>query len=126
GSRPEPCSACDLCGWREHCAEQWEREDHLGRVAGLARPQAAKLKAAGINTVAELAEAPEDFRVPRMAADTFSRLQAQARLQRARWAGGDPVVDMLAVEEGRGLAQLPPPDPGDLFFDLEGDPLTDG
>ena len=26
-------------------------------------------------------------------------------------------------ESGRGFARLPKPDPGDLFFDMEGDPL---
>lgn len=124
-SRPEPCSACSLCGWREHCAAQWEAEDHLSRVAGLSRPQAQKLEAAGITTMAALADAPESTRVPRLAPATFARLRAQARLQKARMAGGDAVVDLLPVEAGRGFAQLPPPDPADLFFDLEGDPLTE-
>jgi predicted RecB family nuclease len=30
--------------------------------------------------------------------------------------------DGVAVAEARGLALLPPPSPGDLFFDIEGDP----
>jgi len=126
GSSGEPCAACTLCGWRAHCAAQWEADDHLSRVAGLARPQAAKLREAGITTVAQLAEAPETRRVPRMAPATFAKLRAQARLQRARWAGGEPVVEHLPAEEGRGFAQLPAPDPADLFFDLEGDPLEEG
>lgn len=125
-SRPEPCSSCGLCGWRDHCKTQWDAEDHLSRVAGLARPQAKKLEAAGINTLAELADAPEGIRVPRMAPGTFAKLRAQARLQKARLAGGEPVVETLEPEPGRGFALLPPPDPADLFFDLEGDPLTPG
>lgn len=125
-SRPEPCAACSLCGWREHCAAQWEREDHLSRIAGIGKPQIAKLRDAGIETTAQLADAAEDFRVPRMALATFNRLRSQARLQRARWAGGDPVVELLPLEEGRGFTQLPEPDPADLFFDLEGDPLEEG
>lgn len=126
GSRAEPCSACSLCGWREHCAAQWEAEDHLSRVAGLGRPQAAKLREAGIATVAQLADAPADARIPRMAPATFARLRAQARLQVARRSGGEPAVEPLPVEDGRGFAQLPAPDPADLFFDLEGDPLEEG
>lgn len=125
-SRSDPCSACDLCGWRDHCAATWEAEDHLSRVAGLSRPQITKLTDAGITTMAALADAPEDMRVPRMAPATFDKLRAQARLQRARLAGGDPVVQTLAPEPGRGFALLPKPDPADLFFDLEGDPLTEG
>lgn len=125
-SRPEPCGACSLCSWREHCAEEWCMSDHLSRVAGLGRPQAAKLRAAGIETVAALAELRDSTRVPRMASGTLARLVAQARLQRPREQGGVPSVERLPQEDGRGLAQLPPPDPADLFFDLEGDPLTDG
>lgn len=125
-SRPEPCSACNLCGWREHCASVWEAEDHLSRVAGLSKPQSQKLEAAGITTLAALAAAPEDMRIPRMSQATFAKLRAQARLQRPRMAGGAPVVETLELERGRGFYLLPPPDPADLFFDLEGDPLTEG
>lgn len=124
-SRPEPCSACTLCGWRDHCADQWEREDHLSRVVGLGKPQAAKLHKAGICTVADLANAPEDTAVKGMKR-TFGKLRRQAQLQRARWAGGDPVVECLPIEDDRGFHLLPPPDPADIFFDLEGDPLMDG
>lgn len=126
GTRPEPCAACPLCPWRDHCAGVWEAEDHLCRVAGLGRIQARKLNDAGIDTVEKLATADEDLRVPRMAPATFSKLWAQARLQRARWQGGGPVVEKLPIEEGRGFLQLPEPDPADLFFDLEGDPLEEG
>lgn len=125
-SRPEPCAACSLCGWREHCAAQWEREDHLSRIAGIGKPQIAKLRDAGIETTAQLADTAENFRIPRMAPTTFNRLRAQAKLQRARRAGGEPVVELLPLEEGRGFTQLPAPDPADLFFDLEGDPLEEG
>src|SRR3546814_5744948 len=41
-------------------------------------------------------------------------------------SGGAPVVEQLDMEDGRGFAALPPPDPADLFFDLEGDPLEEG
>ncbi|WP_395334360.1 TM0106 family RecB-like putative nuclease (plasmid) [Novosphingobium sp. BL-8H] len=125
-SVPEPCSACKLCGWREHCAEQLDAADHLSRVAGLGKPQRRKLEDAGITTLAALAGASEDTVVPRMAAATFGKLRAQAALQLARREGGDPVVVPLPVEAGRGFSTLPPPHPADLFFDLEGDPLTEG
>ena len=35
GSVGEPCATCNLCGWREHCAAEWEAADHLHRVAGI-------------------------------------------------------------------------------------------
>ena len=123
---PEPCAACPLCPWRDHCGAVWEAEEHLSLVAGLGRPQANRLREAGVTTLTALAGLPDGVKVPRMAQATLDKLRAQARLQAARRAGGDPVVVPLPVEPGRGLALLPPPDPADLFFDLEGDPLEDG
>jgi predicted RecB family nuclease len=121
-SRPEPCSACDLCGWRDVCGDQWEAEDHLSLVAGMQKGQILKLQAAGITTVAGLGALLPDTRIPMLAPTTFARLRAQAALQVARRTG-EAVVEILSVEEGRGFARLPKPDPHDLFFDLEGDPL---
>lgn len=123
---PEPCSACPLCPWRDHCSDVWEAEEHLSLVAGLGRPQANKLKDAGVTTLTALAALPDDFKVPRMASATLDKLRSQARLQVARRSGGEPVVVPLPIELGRGLTLLPPPDPADLFFDLEGDPLEEG
>lgn len=125
-SRPEPCDACDLCAWRDHCNAKWEASDHLSLVAGLGRPQSEKLRKAGIVTLGELATMGEGTRVPRMAQTTLGKLQAQARLQQARREGGGPCVEPLPLEEGRGFHTMPPPDPADLFFDLEGDPLEEG
>lgn len=126
GTEPEPCSACPLCPWRDHCAAVWEEQDHLSQVCGLGKPQAQKLREAGINTVAALAAANEDTRIARMAPATFVKLQRQAQLQLARRAGGEPVTENLPLDDGRGFANLPKPHPADLFFDLEGDPLEDG
>lgn len=119
---PEPCAACKLCGWREVCADEWERTDHLSRVAGLNRPQAKKLRVAGISTLTALAQTPAGTRVPKLAADTFEKLRAQADLQLHGIIDG-PLVELLPFEPARGFLRLPKPDPADLFFDLEGDPL---
>jgi uncharacterized protein len=49
-----------------------------------------------------------------------ARLSLQARLQKA-----SPVKELPAYEvvNPEALCGLPPPSPGDLFFDFEGDPL---
>lgn len=122
GTRADPCSACGHCGWREVCAAQWQAEDHLSLVAGMQKSQIQKLRAAGVDSVAALAALPSDGRIPKMAPKTFARLHAQASLQIAR-RDSDPIVELLPLTEGRGFARLPKPDPHDLFFDLEGDPL---
>ncbi|NJC05760.1 uncharacterized protein GGQ97_001553 [Sphingomonas kaistensis] len=125
GSVGEPCATCVFCGWRDYCGDEWVRIDHLSRVAGIAKGQIQKLRSAGIGTVADLAITPAGTRVPKLAPDTFERLRAQAKLQVAR-RSGDPCVEVLELEPGRGFARLPSSDPADLFFDLEGDPLFPG
>ncbi|MBX7492060.1 TM0106 family RecB-like putative nuclease [Qipengyuania sp. 1NDW9] len=121
-TRPEPCSACSLCGWRDLCAEQWKSEDHLSQVAGMQSSQITKLRDAGISTVEALAALPPDSRIPKLAAATFERLRAQAILQVER-RNGEPKFERLDLEPGRGFLRMPRPSPHDLFFDLEGDPL---
>ena len=125
GSEAEPNYGCKLCGWRDYCGAEWERIDHLSRVAGLNRTQAKKLRSAGVETLTALAELPEGTEVRRMAPMTFERLRAQAALQ-ARAVNGQALTELLNIQEGRGFARLPQPDAQDLFFDLEGDPLHPG
>ncbi|SER47793.1 uncharacterized protein SAMN04490244_101191 [Tranquillimonas rosea] len=119
-TRPVPCAACDLCRWREHCAGQWEADDSLHRIAGISRSQVGKIEAAGITTMAGLAA--HDRRIPRLAEPTLERLRLQARLQSDRAQKGPHHVLCPAVE-GKGFHLLPEPDPGDLFYDIEGDPF---
>ena len=119
-TRPVPVRGCDLCRWRENCADVWEVEDSLFRVAGISKTQVAKIEAAGITTMRGLAEFDGD--IARLANPTRDRLQIQARLQTARPVRG-PHHELRPAEPGRGFALLPPPDPEDLFYDIEGDPL---
>lgn len=125
GSAGEPNASCGLCAWRDVCAAQWVAEDHLSQVAGIQAGQIAKLRAAGIATVAALAETQPGTRVAKLAPDTFERLRDQAAMQVARRTGA-PLAKPLPVEEGRGFARLPAPHRADLFFDLEGDPFAAG
>src|SRR5690606_2711412 len=122
---PEPVGHCAVCRWSEVCERQWEDDDHLCRVAGLSREQARKLTAAGVRTLTELATAGDDLAVPGIGPATLVRLPRQARLQHARGdAPRPPVEPILPVEADRGLAALPAPSPGDLFYDIEGDPYV--
>lgn len=121
---PEPVSACSLCRWRSHCRAEWDARGSLNLVAGISRSQRQKLEGAGVMTLDALAAL--ETRVPHLAADTQQRLQVQARLQAARRAGGPPTFKIRAVEPGKGLALLPEPDDGDVFYDIEGDPHFPG
>jgi uncharacterized protein len=110
------------CGRCATCAAEVQAHRDLLLVAGLRSSQRTRLVAAGVHTIDELAvrEAP----VPELSAGALAKLRAQAALQVAQQASGVVVADVF---DPAGLAVLPPPDAGDIFFDFEGDPLwSDG
>jgi len=120
---PLPVSHCSICDFLERCTAQWVRDDHLTLVARLGRNQVPRLEEAGIATLAELAAAPPETAIPRMSASTFEALREQAALQCAARVSGEHAYRLLEPEPKRGLALLPKPSPGDVFFDIEGDPF---
>jgi len=120
-TQPEPVAGCGHCRWRAHCDDEWDRAEATWLVAGITRSQHRKLEAAGLVTLPQLASAKK--RPARLAAETWDKLQTQAGLQLARRRGGPPAFKLKPMEPDRGLARLPEPNSGDLFFDMEGDPL---
>ncbi len=118
-TRPVPCATCDLCRWREHCADVWRNEDSLFEVAGITKNQVAKLEAQGITTLQALSEF--EGTVPRIASETLAKLTSQARLQQTR-KSGPPSHELRPHQPGKGFDLLPRPVEGDLFYDIEGDP----
>jgi predicted RecB family nuclease len=132
---PYKVSHCDLCVWDARCAARRAADDNLTEVAGLTRLQERKLRTAGVATLAQLGTDPPPQAPHTMKPVTFSKLARQARLQREQreaLAGGaeNPYCYELLPEDKeaqgpRGLALLPEPSPGDVFFDMEGDPFYD-
>ncbi|MBN9433610.1 MAG: TM0106 family RecB-like putative nuclease [Bosea sp.] len=122
-TRPVPCADCGMCRWATHCESVWNTEDSLFNVANITRGQVKKLEAAGIGTMAALAVANHPIRG--MAETTRLRLVTQARLQHARKTG-KPAFELRTPEPGKGFDLLPEPRPGDLFYDIEGDPHYEG
>ncbi|HEY1287050.1 MAG TPA: TM0106 family RecB-like putative nuclease, partial [Burkholderiales bacterium] len=125
---PERVEYCQFCPWRERCAEQWKSDDHLNQVAGITRGQIKRLHEEGVHTLFALAQFKPEREISKLVPETFSRLQSQAVLQLDRRETGKPSFELLELDpEGwRGLHRLPPPDAGDVFFDMEGDPFEDG
>jgi len=122
-TRPIPCADCSLCRWADHCESVWLAEDSLFNVANISRGQVKKLEAAGIATMAALAKLDKPVRG--MAESTRLRLVTQGRLQHLR-KNGKPAFERRTLEKGKGFDLLPAPDPGDIFYDIEGDPHYDG
>jgi len=126
-SYPLPVEHCHVCVWRSQCDERRIDDDHLTLVPGLRTDQAGTLAAgAGITTVGQLAAYGGEG-VAGIARQVFDRLRAQARLQvdaREHPELPPPFELLEGAGPGRGLAALPEPCPGDLFFDIEGDPFV--
>ena len=106
------CFRCPLC------TEQLRANDDLLLVAGMRVSQREKLVDAGVTTIAELAG--HSVPASKLAPGALGRLTAQARLQVLQRDSGIPQYEIVNPQP---LTLLPDPDPGDLFFDFEGDPL---
>jgi predicted RecB family nuclease len=120
---PWPCAHCSRCDFMPVCRQQWVDDDSLTRVASMRRDQITKLDTVGITTLTELGKASGRDRPKRLAVATFEALQDQAALQLERYRSGTAKVHLLKPEAKRGLGLLPMPAVGDVFFDMEGDPL---
>ena len=124
---PQPCAHCEFCEFAGLCDAQWRESDSLIYVTGLRATERETLEDTGISTLTELAGQLEP--VPGLNPERQERLVSQAGLQlQARDAeGGAPPYLMLAPGAdpvwGHGLEQLPEPDAGDVFLDLEGHPF---
>lgn len=124
---PEPCDHCRFCGWRDRCASQRDQDDHLSAVANISKSQIKKLQIAGVQTLEQLAGTPEGILIPKLNGDSLDKLRHQARLQHQGRCSDNPVYELLPQQVGlRGFGRMPDPAQGDLFFDMEGDPLEEG
>ncbi|TFB76290.1 DNA helicase [Cryobacterium glaciale] len=107
-----------LCGRCAACASEVQEHRDPLLVAGLRLSQRARLAVGGIRTIDELAASAGA--IDGMADSTLAGLRTQARLQLRAVAGTPPPVDLY---NPGALNTLPEPNPGDIFFDFEGDPL---
>ncbi len=139
---PDPVEHCGICRWADECKSRRRADDHLSLVSGMRRDQTHKLVAAGIVTRADLAAEAPGIRVPGINESSLERLRHQAELQVLGDGRQSPIFELLPPEPPepvgpatgggepepawpqRGWAALPEPSPGDLFFDMEGDPYA--
>jgi predicted RecB family nuclease len=120
---PLPVSHCGVCKWSQKCEKRWVDDDHLSLVAFMTTTQMKRLEAAGITDVATLAATDQTRRIPNIAPEVLTRLIEQADLQKR--SKNKPVPEwklVLPATTGLGLAPLPKPNEGDVFYDIEGHP----
>ncbi|HEX3789909.1 MAG TPA: TM0106 family RecB-like putative nuclease [Pseudonocardiaceae bacterium] len=115
--------ACGGCGYAQHCASGRAADRDLALVAGIRTDQRRKLVEAGLGTIDGLAVAEQADRPRDMSARTFTALRAQAAIQVRQDATGEISYEII---DPAALAALPPAGPGDVFFDMEGDPYALG
>jgi predicted RecB family nuclease len=108
-------TACGRCEW---CTPEVERTRDVLLVAGMRSTQRSRFAEAGIHTVEDLAAS--EGKIEGVGDAALAKLRAQARMQLTPHADGEVKWELAAKG---ALAQLPPPDAGDIFFDFEGDPL---
>ena len=130
---PEPAEHCGVCRWSEKCHEQWRAQDDLSLVAGLTSRQRHALRDMGVSTRTGLGGPTQALpeHVDGIGRDALQRIHAQASIQ----VRGDKAATVLServtlprdrdgnLVPNQGLLMLPEPSPGDLFFDMEGDPF---
>ena len=136
GTYPDPVEHCDVCRWAPECAARRRADDHLSLVAGISARQRRALVERGVPTLEALGDLPLPMDPPLkdVGEGALVRIHEQARIQLEGRREDRLTYELLVppldapVELDRGLASLPPPSPGDLFFDIEGDPyaLDDG
>lgn len=111
----EASTYCEMCEYPALCRHMRHQTNHLQLVAGITKPQIEALRQLGISTVRELAEL--DKATEKHSSAVIRTLALQARLQQQFFDTG---VRSQVVSNPELLAELPPENPGDLFFDLEG------
>lgn len=124
---PHECKHCETCLWQPTCEARRDADDHLSLVAFMRSDQVKKIESAGISTISQLAQAVSP--PPKLAEKTFSNLRAQAQQQHLQREAMRNDTHPRYFREFRpfnpqtGFARLPEPNEGDVFFDIEGDPL---
>jgi predicted RecB family nuclease len=138
GTYPEPVEHCEVCRWSEVCQQRRRSDDDLSLVANAGSRLRKALKARGVSTRRGLAGLglPLEPPLEGVSRPTLEKARAQAAIAVRGQDQGHILYELLdpsrlpdgTLEPDRGLLGLPPPRPGDLFFDIEGDPfaLEDG
>jgi predicted RecB family nuclease len=115
--------------WEPFIEQRLQQKRDLILVAGLRQNQRSKLRAAAITSIDGLANSGDDQPVSGLDPAVLQRLRDQARIQIAseQRSDGRPAYKVRPLEQqSRGLAMLPAPDAGDIWFDMEGfpDPIS--
>jgi predicted RecB family nuclease len=124
--QPIPGQGEEIRRWSEEAKNVITRIDHLSKIANIRSTQIKKLEDAGIRTLKGFASTTVT-KVKGMEDATFRKLKKQAELQVRSIGKPKPEYELIPNSSGdrKGLNNLPPHSPGDIYFDMEGYPLYD-
>jgi len=118
---PEPKIQCDVCRWENQCDTRRRKDDHLCLVAGISKTQINEFQLNGIGTLKALATMPVPlpFKPQKGSPHSFEKVRDQAAIQVEARECGEKKYVLLDLVPEFGLAALPEPSAGDVFFDIE-------
>jgi uncharacterized protein len=118
-----PREACARCKFAEFCDSGRHRDRDVSMIQGIRSITRTHLVEAGLTTIDAVAASQPADRPTLISIDTFENLRAQSALQ----VEGERQGKILhEVTEPRVLIGLPARSPGDIWFDMEGDPYAPG
>ena len=117
-----PRPSCSTCAWSENCESGRRADRDLSLIQGIRSISRERLVNGGIQTIDQMASADDAQRPARVGEQTFGNLRAQADIQIRGEKQGKVLAETIKVAE---LAKFPLSSPGDIWFDMEGDPYAD-
>ena len=120
-TKPEKCSFCQICSWKEECEKLWIKEDNLNQIGGLTKVHLKKLLELKIDTATKLSKQDPKKSIKGFKPEISFRLITQAKLQKEFEKSQKPIFENnpLNLIGKKGFNLLPEPSACDLYFDIE-------
>ena len=120
-TKPEKCSFCQICSWKEECEKIWIKEDNLNQIGGLTKIHLKKLLELKIDSASKLSKQDPKKNIKGFKPEISYKLITQARLQKEYEKTQVPIyepnpINLIGV---KGFNLLPEPSACDLYFDIE-------
>jgi len=119
--KPEKCSFCQICKWKDECDKIWIKEENLNQVGGLSKVHLKKLNQIKIKTISDLAKQNRSKILKGFRKEISYKLITQAKLQKEFLNTQKPIYEYIPenIISKKGFNLLPQISECDLYFDIE-------
>ena len=120
-TKPEKCSFCQICQWKEECDKIWIKKDYLRQIGGLTKVHLKKLLELKIDTGTKLSKQDIKKKIKGFRKEISHKLITQAKLQKEFEKNQKPIfqINERNLNSLKGFNLLPQPSESDLFFDID-------